>query len=226
MSFDFLSVALPQIAIPSIREIRASTHINLELRSDFIAAFAKNAVKPINAFSADLTRSIPAKIVPDIKIDTPPVINITPRSSTVEHTLADTRDISSLEKIFRPLFAELQRDKDVMMDTDTFREYFRSELLASGMDTVFFDHMWNTTKIDTENTQREIADDISLRSTLLRTYLDAESAHTKEQEKVLHRMYRSDILLSGDIPRAFFVSDRENIATKALARYTASLSTS
>ena len=65
-----------------------------------------------------------------------------------------------------------------------------------------------------------------LRSTLLRSYLDAESAHTKEQEKVLHRMYRSDILLSEDIPRAFFVSDRENIATKALARYTASLSTS
>lgn len=61
-SFDFLSIKFPQFAIPSIKEIRVSTHVNLELRSDIIATFARNLVKPINKFGADLTRIIPKKI--------------------------------------------------------------------------------------------------------------------------------------------------------------------
>lgn len=57
LPFDFLSVQFPQIAIPTIREIVVSTHVNFELKSDFIAEYARAAVRPINALNADFARS-------------------------------------------------------------------------------------------------------------------------------------------------------------------------
>jgi hypothetical protein len=54
LSIDFLDISLPQFSLPTIREIRVSSHVNFELRSEFVAEFAKAAVQPINNFNADL----------------------------------------------------------------------------------------------------------------------------------------------------------------------------
>lgn len=71
MSFDFLDINFPQITLPTIRNITVSSHVNFQLRSEFIAEFAKSAVKPINSFSTDLTHSLPKKIIPDIQVESP-----------------------------------------------------------------------------------------------------------------------------------------------------------
>lgn len=97
LSFDFLSIKFPQISIPSIKEIRVSTHVNLELKSDFIAEFAKSAVRPLNQFGADLGRGIPKKIGPDINVELPANINLNPQSSL--DTLVDARGPSLLESL-------------------------------------------------------------------------------------------------------------------------------
>lgn len=81
---DFLDISFPQFSIPSIREIRVSSHINFELRSEFIAEFAQAAVQPINAFGADLGRALPKKVGEDIRIDSPSNININIQSSITD----------------------------------------------------------------------------------------------------------------------------------------------
>ena len=58
LNLDFLKIQIPQFAIPTLREIRISTHVNFEKRTDFITEFAKKAVKPINEFSADMQSGI------------------------------------------------------------------------------------------------------------------------------------------------------------------------
>lgn len=54
MFLDFIDVSLPQISFSSIKEIRVSSHVNFELRSDFVTEFARAAVAPLNEFGADL----------------------------------------------------------------------------------------------------------------------------------------------------------------------------
>lgn len=110
-----------------------------------------------------------------------------------------------------------------MLDTGEFRTYFRSELVSAGMDPTFFDHMWITSRGEVADVEREVQKSNKERFTLLRNYLDAETAHTREQEKVLKNMYQNIPLLSENLPRAFYTSDRENIATKAHEKYSASL---
>lgn len=56
LPMDFIDVQFPQFSLPSIKEIRINTHLNYELKSDFLSELAENAVKPINRFSTDLTR--------------------------------------------------------------------------------------------------------------------------------------------------------------------------
>jgi len=62
-------VRLPQIAIGAWpREIRVSTHVNFQVKSDFLVEFAKAAVKPINKLNTDFAR-LPRKFAPDIYIN-------------------------------------------------------------------------------------------------------------------------------------------------------------
>ena len=68
LPFDFINLNLPQISLPSIKEIRVSTHVNYNLKSDFITEFARSAVKPINAFQTDLAHKMPNKIGDDVNI--------------------------------------------------------------------------------------------------------------------------------------------------------------
>ncbi len=45
-----------------------ATHVNFNIRSDFITEFAKQAVKPVNEFTTDLGRGIPKKIGEDVNV--------------------------------------------------------------------------------------------------------------------------------------------------------------
>jgi len=84
LPFDFLSLQLPQFSLPSIREIRISTHLNLVLRSDFITEFARAAVKPINDFTTDLMSSIPSQIGDNVNVGGVDNVNVDLRSSLDE----------------------------------------------------------------------------------------------------------------------------------------------
>ena len=81
LPFDFLGIRFPNFTLTSLREIRVATHVNFEIRSDFISEFAKQVVKPVNEFTTDLGRAIPSKVINDINISTPNApIDLTPRS--------------------------------------------------------------------------------------------------------------------------------------------------
>ncbi len=57
---------------------------------------------------------------------------------------------------------------------------------------------------------------------LFHEYLDAETANTKEQEKMIDRLQNSENLLLSDltdIPLAQFVSSESNIAQQSLETY-------
>lgn len=62
LPMDFLDVQFPQFSLPTIKEIRVSTHLNYTLRADFISEFAKKAVEPINSWSTNLQNAIPSNI--------------------------------------------------------------------------------------------------------------------------------------------------------------------
>lgn len=76
LPIDFIDVSLPQIAIPWTREIRVSSHVNYEIRSEFITEFARAAVAPLNEFTTDFGRSIPRSVGESVTIDAPSNINI------------------------------------------------------------------------------------------------------------------------------------------------------
>ena len=112
LPMDFINLHLPEISLPSIREIRVASHVNFELRSDFIAEFARAAVAPINQFSTDLNLAIPNKIVDDIVVPTQNInLNNQLQSSLIE------KDIHTATGILSHLTHELEQDQDVYLDT-------------------------------------------------------------------------------------------------------------
>ncbi len=46
--------SMADLQIPGMKEIRVSTYLNLELKTDFIAEAARQIVRPINEFGADM----------------------------------------------------------------------------------------------------------------------------------------------------------------------------
>lgn len=95
LPMDFLSIQFPQFSLPTIKEIRVATHLNYELRSDFITEYAKNAVKPINKFSTDLSKSLPSKIGNDINISSPLPSTINIDLSTPERANESINNLQS-----------------------------------------------------------------------------------------------------------------------------------
>ena len=59
---DFLSLQFPQLSMPTLKAIKVASHVNFNMRSDFITEYAKSAVKPVNSFTTDLGRILPKKI--------------------------------------------------------------------------------------------------------------------------------------------------------------------
>jgi hypothetical protein len=66
--FDFINLSLPQFSLPSIRDIRVGSHVNYELRTEFISEFARTAVQPINEFQTDLQGAIPNQVGTDVVV--------------------------------------------------------------------------------------------------------------------------------------------------------------
>lgn len=111
------------------------------------------------------------------------------------------------------------------MDTDTFRSYFRSELLASGLGTEKFDRMWAAAQSDVRETEKALEKERAEHFRLLRDFLNASSAETKEQEKILERLSHGVPSLSS-LPRAFLISDEKDISKEAYEKYQKFTSTS
>lgn len=115
---------MPQFSLPSIREIRVASHVNFEIRSDFIAEFARSAVKPINQFQTDIQNAIPNKIAPDVSI---PSNNINVR---INQYTPDTH------KSIQALMNDIEKDKDIWLDGDEFHTLLLQQLSDVGLDTI------------------------------------------------------------------------------------------
>lgn len=206
--FDFLSKMTPQFGIDwgIPREIRVSSHVNFELRTDFIVEFAKAAVKPINNFSADLARGMPKKLVPDVNIQWPGNINIRPSS----YVPSSRKDV--IGKIPEP---------DELLDVPDFSQYLRSEMLAAWMDVKKFDQMMRITHTDADTLTRNMQENQSKSYALLRQYLEAEQAETKSLEKWIDSLSRPDTVLAlTGAPLAEYVSNTwEKASTRILEKY-------
>lgn len=129
LPMDFLNIQFPQLSIPFLREIRVSSHINFELRSDFITEFAKSAVKPVNEFGADLSNALPSQLGEDIRVTTPANINLKldtyiPSKETPASIYRDSRNVNEL-------IATLENQKDILLDTDAFSSYLMDEMIRS-----------------------------------------------------------------------------------------------
>ncbi|MBP9779728.1 hypothetical protein KBD33_03855 [Candidatus Gracilibacteria bacterium] len=127
LDFDFLGIKFPNFTLPTVQELRVSTHVNFNIRSEFITEFAKQAVKPVNEFTTDIGRTMPSKIGNDIKIDNPiPDQNITPgayMSSTGEY-LASLKEIQDI----------FDTESSILLDTSEFRDHILRELTIAGRD--------------------------------------------------------------------------------------------
>jgi hypothetical protein len=186
LPFDFLSLKFPQISIPGIREIRVSSHINFELKADFIVEFAKNAVKPINKMNVDFA-SGPKKLAPDINISNPPNIQLRPGAS-LDRGEKYMRD---LENAFIQQEEWRKNQSDELVDIDAFIPYFRKELLLSGLDVESFDKSLKKARYESDLLTDKLSMNSSKGVSLLRKYLQAEEAKTKQYEKMIDQMKRS-----------------------------------
>jgi hypothetical protein len=54
--------SMADLQIPGMKEIRVSTYLNLELKTDFIAEAARQIVRPINEFGADMRGLLPKEM--------------------------------------------------------------------------------------------------------------------------------------------------------------------
>lgn len=215
LPFDFLSLQFPQIAIPSIREIVVSTHVNFELKSDFIAEYARASVAPINRLTTDFA-GIPGKIGPDINISTPPNINIAPLSQSSSGDDAFERLVSAISTEMN----HMRKTENELMDVETFTPYLRKELLTSGLDVTAFDRAIETARYEADELTTKMYTDQKQGFSHLRKYLEAEQADTHELEKSLERLQHKDTLLSNTaLPLAEFVSLDTDMSTPAMMQY-------
>ena len=127
LPMDFLKLQLPDFALPSIKEIRVATHVNFEIRSDFISEFARSAVAPINQFSTDLNLAIPKKLMDDVIIPTQNIDLNTQLQSY--NTPAEIHTATG--KIAR-LYEILEQEKNIYLEIDEFGEYLLAQLESSG----------------------------------------------------------------------------------------------
>ncbi len=220
LPFDFLSIKFPQFSIPSIKEIRVSTHVNLELRSDIIATFARNAVKPINKFGADLTRIIPKKIWPDINLSNPANINL-PRQGSLDPR-GTSQPFSLLENLLTESIARLEQDKNTLLGLEEFIPYFHSQLSLAGQDTKKFENSLTKVRIESDAFTKNLQNENKKWFTLLREYLHTEEAENKSLQKTLDTIEndKSSLLSDASLPRALLISRDESLSEKSLSRYT------
>lgn len=159
LPFDFLDLQFPQFSLPSLKEIRVSSHVNYEIESDFISEYAKNAVKPINEFSTDLSKWIPSQIGNNLNISSP-VNNVhidASSSEKLDKSLDKTQkdiqnssnnflnsieatinkdlqsynnyDFGKIKNILSPIIQQYEADKNIFLTNEEFYSYFRQNLI-------------------------------------------------------------------------------------------------
>jgi hypothetical protein len=214
LPLDFIDISLPQISIPTIKEIRISTHVNFEIRSDFVTEFARAAVAPLNQFGADLGRALPAKIAPDVNLSTPTNINLNNVIQSSAHTWSGwTVD---------GYIADLERDRDVLLDTDMFSSYLMTELdavpeLAHLTETITTG--MHKADIDSQKETDALLAYQTSRFDLLREYVSAQYDETANMQHIIDLLTRDTHVISSlDIDRALMVSETLQSRSSLLAR--------
>lgn len=208
LPFDFLKLQFPQFAIPAIREIGVLSHVNFEMRSEFIAEYAKASVKPINNFATDLSHMLPSKVGTDVNISTPSSVKVKVESSTI--------DQSPLMR----LLAGLQADAEIPLSTDAFYPYLRSQMVAANLDYAKLDRSMRGARMESEKIVNDFVKTHTESFRLMQSYLDAEMADTKEIEHLIDRLSEDHPrLLSDTISAAQFVSNSPSLSDIAGQKY-------
>ena len=178
LSMDFLDIQLPQFSLPSIKEIRVSTHVNFELRADFIAEFARAAVKPINQFKTDLQMGIPSKIAPDIAIPNQD-IKLKLDSFNFDTDIGTGAVAQILESI--------EKDKDALLDVDAFK----TVIMDNMTDPVLVQARYNlkkelaTVALESQQVEKDIISYNANKWNLLRSYLKLENDNNAHLQGII-----------------------------------------
>ena len=187
LPMDFIKLHLPDISIPSIKEIRVATHVNFELRSDFISEFARSAVAPINQFSTDLNLAIPKQIIDNVSI---PSQNMDINAKLESYNTPDEVHTAT-GKIAR-LYEILEQEKDMYLEIDAFGDYLLAQLESSGQSVARLSLQSELATADIESQQ--VQDDLiaynDTRYSLLKDYLSAENDNTAQLQNIVDLLTR------------------------------------
>ncbi|MBC7503535.1 VCBS repeat-containing protein [Candidatus Gracilibacteria bacterium] len=180
LPFDFINLDMPQFSLPSIKEIRVASHVNYELRSDFISEFARSIVKPINSFQTDIQGIIPKKIGTDIIVPSVKV-NIKPR------TYLQDMKIQSLPQSVTTMIDIMNREKDIFLDTDHFASYLIEQFQQPELvhNNISLRRELATARIESDALENDITTFNNERFTLMREYLSAESDTNAELQNIV-----------------------------------------
>ncbi len=122
---DFLNLNFAQLSdwqIPGMKEIRVSTYVNLEFKTDFIAEMARQITRPINSFTSDMTHLLPKNL--GTKID---LRSTVPSNVRLNYTFPNS-SIDSLKVWDTTLFWVVDTDDLAMSDTDAFKKILLNEI--------------------------------------------------------------------------------------------------
>lgn len=180
LPFDFINLDMPQFSLPSIKEIRVASHVNYELRSDFISEFSRSIVKPINSFQTDIQGIIPKKIGTDIIVPSVKV-NIKPR------TYLQDMKIQSLPQSVTTMIDIMNREKDIFLDTDHFASYLIEQFQQPELvhNNISLRRELATARIESDALENDITTFNNERFTLMREYLSAESDTNAELQNIV-----------------------------------------
>lgn len=212
MGLDFIDVTLPQISFSAIKEIRVSSHIDFELRSDFVTEFARAAVEPINQFGADLGRGMPTKVGEGVNISTPSNIDINLQGSVVP----------DIRNFVTDYIDGLERDKDIMYTTDEFATALIAELSStdelSGNVGRIRDEL-RRSALDVANEEKELLAYNETKYDILTQYIQTQYDETAYMQNIIDLLTTdTPLLASTDITRAQMVADTNRTRSTELAR--------
>lgn len=187
LPMDFIKLHLPDISIPSIKEIRVATHVNFELRSDFISEFARSAVAPINQFSTDLNLAIPKQVIDNVSI---PSQNIDINAKLESYNTPDEVHTAT-GKIAR-LYEILEQEKDMYLEIDAFGDYLLAQLESSGQSVarLSLQSELTTAAIESQQVQDDLIAYNDTRYDLLKDYLSAENDNTAQLQNIVDLLTR------------------------------------
>jgi FG-GAP-like repeat len=178
--FDFINLSLPQYSLPSLREIRVASHVNYELRSDFISEFARSAVRPINEFQTDLQSAIPSSIgtnmaIPSVRIDARPGAYI------------DTNSSGTLPDRVAKMVENIDRDKNIFLEIADFAKLLGTELDAPELSQAHahLQRWLRVTELESQELQDTLTQYNNTKFSLLRDYLSRENDSNAELQNIV-----------------------------------------